>query len=45
MTCSIDAAADYLLSIYLTLAIFGISAQKLFLLILVESGLRIHGAG
>ena len=45
VTCNIDAAADCHLSIYLTLAIFDISAQKPFLLILGESGLKILGAG
>ena len=44
VTCSIDVAADYQLSMYLTLAIFDISAQKSFLLILVENGLEILGA-
>ena len=43
--CNVDAAADCQLSIYLTLAIFDISAQKPFLLILVESGLKNLGAG
>ena len=33
VTCNIDAAADCPLSIYLTLAIFDIFAQKPFLLI------------
>ena len=45
VTCSVDAAADYHLSIYLTLTIFDISAQKPFLLILVENGLEIFGPG
>ena len=45
VTCSIDVAADYQLSMCLTLAIFDISAQKPFLLILVESDLEILGAG
>ena len=45
VTCSVNAAVDYQLSIYLTLAIFDISAQKPFLLILVENGLEILGAG
>ena len=45
VTCSVDADADCQLSIYLTLAIFDISAQKPFLLILVENGLKILGAG
>ena len=45
MTCSIDVAAGYQLSMYLTLAIFDISAQKPFLLILVENDLEILGAG
>ena len=45
VTCSIDVAEDYQLSMYLTLAIFDISAKKPFLLILVENGLEILGAG
>ena len=45
VTCSIDVAAGYQLSMYLTLAIFHISAQKLSLLILVKSDLKILGAG
>ena len=43
--CSIDIAAGYQLSMYLILAIFHISAQKPFLFILVESDLKILGAG
>ena len=45
VTCSVDVAMGYQLSMYLTLAIFDISAQKPFLLILVENGLEILGAG
>ena len=45
VTCSIDIAVDYQLSMCLTLAIFDISAQKPFLLILVERDLEILGAG
>ena len=45
VTCSVDAAVDYQLRICLTLAIFDISAQKPFLLILVENDLEILGAG
>ena len=45
VTCSIDVAAGYQLSMNLTLAIFHISAQKPFLLIPEESDLNILGAG
>ena len=45
VTCSIDVVAGYQLSMYLTLAIFDISAQKPFLWTLVENDLEILGAG
>ena len=43
VTCSIDVVVGYQLSMYLTLAIFGISAQKPFLWTLVENDLEILG--
>ena len=45
VTCSIDVVAGYQLSMYLTLAKFDISAQKPFVLIMVENDLEILGAG
>ena len=44
VTCSIDVAGDYQLSMHLTLAIYDISAQKPFLWTLVENNLEILGA-
>ena len=45
VTFSTDVVGDYQLSMHLTLAIFGISAQKPFLWTLVENDLEILGAG
>ena len=45
VTCSIDVVGGYQLSMHLTLAIFDISTQKLFLWTLVETDLEILGAG
>ena len=41
VTCSIDVVGGFQLSMYLTLAIFDISAQKLLLWILVENDFKI----
>ena len=45
VTFSIDVVGDYQLSMHLTLAIFDISAQRLFLWTLVENDLKILVAG